>query len=132
MIGVDSNVLVRYLAQDEPRQSAAAQRFVERQLGAECPGHISLITLAETIWVLQGRYGVDKSDLIPMLANLASDDRFVVQEVDALWLALESCEQTGADLADALIHHVNKRQGCTHTVTFDKKATRLPGVVLLQ
>jgi predicted nucleic-acid-binding protein len=132
VIGVDSNVLVRYLVQDEPRQAAMAQRFVERQLSSERPGHISLITLAETIRVLQRSYGVDKPDLIPILANLAADDRFVVQEVDALWLSLESCEQTDADLADALIYHLNQRQGCTHTVTFDKKATRLPGVVLLQ
>ncbi|MBL8287476.1 MAG: type II toxin-antitoxin system VapC family toxin [Rubrivivax sp.] len=132
MIGVDTNVLIRYLVQDDPRQGAAAARFVERELSSERPGHVSLVVLAETVWVLQGSYGIDKADLIPMISTLAADARFAVQDADALWMALESCEETDADLADALIRSVDALHGCSHTVTFDKRATRLPGMVLLQ
>ncbi|MBL8341111.1 MAG: type II toxin-antitoxin system VapC family toxin [Rubrivivax sp.] len=132
MIGVDTNILVRYLVQDDPRQGAIAARFVEKDLSSERPGHVSLVVLAETVWVLQARYGIDKTDLIPIIATLAADARFVVQDADALWLALESCEETDADLADALIRQVDSLHGCSHTVTFDKRAARLPGMVLLQ
>lgn len=132
MIGIDTSVLVRYLVQDDPRQAALAAQFFERELSAERPGHLSLVALAETVWVLQARYGIGKADLVPMVATLAADARLVVQDADALWLALESCEDSDADLADALIRHVDAMHGCSHTVTFDKRAARLGGMVLLQ
>lgn len=132
MIGVDTNVLVRYLVQDDARQAAIASRFIERELASGRPGHVSLVVLAETVWVLQGSYGIGKAELIAMIATLAADARFVVQDADALWLALETCEQTDADLADALIRHVDGRHGCSHTVTFDKRASQSAGMVLLQ
>lgn len=132
MIGIDANVLVRYLVQDDAAQAAAATRFIERQLSSERPGHVSLAVLAETVWVLQSRYAVARQELVPILAALAGDARFLVQDANALWLALESCEESDADLADALIHHLNAIHGCSHTVTFEKHATRLPGMVLLQ
>ena len=132
MIGVDTNVLVRYLTQDDPRQSPIATRFVEHQLSGDSPGFVSLVVLAETIWVLQLSYAVAKAELMPMLAVLAADPRFVVQSERAVWLALESCENNDVDLPDALINHINQGQGCTHTVTFDRKATRMQGMALLQ
>ena len=132
MIGVDTNVLVRYLVQDDARQAAIASRFIERELTSSRPGHVSLVVLAETVWVLQGSFGISKAELIAMIATLAADARFVVQDADALWLALETCELTDADLADALIRHVDGTHGCSHTVTFDKRAARSAGMVLLQ
>lgn len=131
MIGLDSNDLIRYLVQDEPQQSAIATRLIESELSLDRAGHVSLVALAETIGVLQGRYGVDKADIAPVLATLATDERFSVQDAGALWLALESCEQTEADLSDALIVHLNQTRGCTHTLTFDEHATRLSGMSLL-
>lgn len=132
MIGVDTNVLVRYLAQDDPRQSPLARRFVEKQLCASAPGHISLVALAETVWVLSSRYGATREQLISTVATLASDARFVVQDEPAVWLALEACEQQSIDLPDALIRYVDLHHGCTQTVTLDRRAARHAGFQLLE
>jgi predicted nucleic-acid-binding protein len=132
MIGIDSNVLVRYLTQDNPGQAAIAAHFVDHELSAERQGHVSLVALAETLWVLQTHYAAGKAALMPMIAALAADPRFRVQDEAALWLALETCESADVDVADALIHQLNALHGCTHTVTFDRKATRMSGMVLLQ
>lgn len=132
MIGVDTNVLVRYLAQDDPRQSPLARHFVEKQLSATGPGHISLVALAETVWVLSGCYGATREQLISTVATLASDARFVVQDEPAVWLALEACEQESIDLADALIRYVDRHHGCAQTATFDRRAARHAGFRLLE
>jgi predicted nucleic-acid-binding protein len=131
VIGIDTNVLVRYLAQDDPRQSPLVTRFIEQQLSRSNPGHVSLVALAETVWVLGSRYGVRKADLITAIATLASDGRFVVQHERAVWLALEACENGELDLADALVCYVDREQGCLHTFTLDKKAARHAAFALL-
>ena len=52
MIGLDTNVIVRYVVQDDPRQSAAATRLMEKTLSAENPGFVAVVTLCEVAWVL--------------------------------------------------------------------------------
>ena len=130
MIGIDTNVLLRYLAQDDRRQSAVASRFIH-SLRREAQGHIALLTVAELIWVLKSRYRATAAELSGTLLQLLSDERFVVQDRHALWLALDVVERSNVDLADALIAFVNLQQGCSHTVTFDRGAQRIPGMVLL-
>ena len=132
MIGVDTNVLVRYLTQDDAAQSSVATRFVEHSLSSTRPGHVSLVALAETICVLRARYGATDAELIELVQQLASDGRFVVQDQRAVWLALEAVEDGGADLPDALIAYVDREHGCSHTVTFDKRASRIAGMTLLR
>jgi predicted nucleic-acid-binding protein len=132
MIGLDTNVLVRYLTDDDHAQSQTVRHFFEKELTPSRPGFLSLVTLAETIWVLQSVFGAKSRDLLPILATLADDPRLAIQDVKALWLALESCEDGSLDLADALVAHVAREHGCSHTVTFDRKAARLPGMVLLR
>jgi predicted nucleic-acid-binding protein len=132
VIGVDTNVLVRYLTQDDPRQSLLANRLIEQRLSAESPGHISLAALAETIGVLLKHYGASPAQVLTAVANLASDARFVVQHVHAVWLALEACEDGGVQLSDALIRYLDLEQGCATTVTFDRKASRHAGFELLR
>jgi len=131
-IGIDTNVLVRYLAQDDPRQSLLARHFIEKQLSPSSPGHISLVALAEMVWVLSTRYAATREQLIATVATLASDARFVVQDEPAVWLALEACEQHAIDLPDALLHHVDRHHGCAQTVTFDRRAARYSGFQLLE
>ena len=132
MIGIDTNVLLRYFTQDDVRQSRAATRFVDEQLSATMPGHVSLVTLAETAWVLGSRYDASQAEVVDLVMQLMSDPRFVVQDQRAAWLALEAVEQTAVDFPDALIAFVNREHGCSHTVTFDQKAARIPSVVLLR
>ncbi len=131
MIGIDTNVLLRYLTQDDARQSPLATRFVER-LSDQYPGHVSLVTLAEMVWVLESRFRATSAEVAETVTELLSDPRFSVQEDHAVWLALEAVERSNVDLPDALIAYLNSEQGCSHTVTFDQRATRVAGMVLLQ
>lgn len=131
MIGIDTNVLVRYLVQDDPRQSRLATEFIERRLSADAPGHVSLVALAETVWVLSKRFGATPQQTSMAVATLASDARFVVQDESAVWLALEACEHGALDFPDALVRYVDRHHGCERTVTFDRRAARHAGFELL-
>ena len=132
MIGVDTNVLLRYLTQDDAIQSAVATRFIESQLSSTTPGHVSLVTLAELAWVLGSRFRATAAEIVEMVSQLTSDARFEVQDDHAVWLAIEAVETLGVDLPDALISFVNRAHGCSHTVTFDQRAARIPGTTLLR
>lgn len=133
MIGLDTNVLLRYATQDDAVQSAQAQRFFDEQLKPGTnPGHISLVTLAECVWVLNSHFKATRQELIEFVQELLADPRFVVQDEFAVWHALEAIEDTPTlDLPDALIVFVDRLHGCSHTVTFDRRAARIPGMVLL-
>ena len=127
MIGIDTNVLVRYFAQDDPKQSAIAQRLIERSLSPQAPGHVSLAALAELAWVLRTRFDAAKD----IVTHLLADERVAVQSQPAVWAALDAYRHAAVDFADALIAALDRAQGCTHTVTFDRRAARLEGMTLL-
>jgi predicted nucleic-acid-binding protein len=132
VIGIDTNVLVRYFAQDDPKQSLSATRFIERKLSTRDQGHVSLVALAELVWVLRTRLAAATDEVSAVVSVLLSDARFVVQDAAAAWAALDLYQQAGVDLADALIAAVDRLHGCTHSVTFDAKAARIPGMTLLR
>lgn len=131
MIGLDTNVLVRYFAQDDPKQSAIAVRLIERTLSARAPGHVSLVALAELAWVLRTRFDAAKDTVIDIVTHLLADERFAVQARQAVWTALDAYRHASIDFADALIAALDRTQGCSHTVTFDRRAARLEGMTLL-
>ena len=131
MIGIDTNVLLRYLTQDDARQSALAARFIDRQLTTADPGHVSLVVLAELLWVLATRFRASRAEMIAVVTELLSDPRFAVQDERAVWLAVELAEKVVIDLPEALIAFVNRTHGCERTVTFDVGASRIPGMTLL-
>ncbi len=128
MIGLGTNVLLRYLANDDPRQSPIAVRFIERTLTLANPGFVSLVTLAELVWVLRTRFQATKAEVVTAIEHVLGDAHLKVQDEDAVWLALELYEELAVDLADALIASVGQQHGCTHTVSFDRAATRMVGV----
>jgi predicted nucleic-acid-binding protein len=131
MIALDTNVLVRYVTDDDPRQSPAAAQFIEQTLSAGRPGFIGLVTLAELTWVLRSRHRAAQDEVRVVVEELASDPRFKLQDSNAVWLALDMSESASADFPDALVAALATTHGCTHGVTFDKDATRLPGMRLL-
>jgi len=131
LIGIDTNVLVRYLTQDDPLQSAAATKFIEKTLGPRRRGHVSLVTLAEVNWVLRTRHRVSREAMSEALLRILADTRLVIQDANAAWVALDAYRSPGVDFADALIAAVNRIHGCTHTVTFDRQATQWNGMTLL-
>jgi len=127
LIGLDTNVLVRYLAQDDAVQSPIATDLLERQLSVEAPGFISIVAMVETVWVLQRRYKVGRSALAACIARLLQADVLVVQHQPEVHAAMVDYRDRNGDFGDALIAHLGLQAGCPRTLTFDRDALRLPG-----
>jgi predicted nucleic-acid-binding protein len=131
MVGIDTNVLVRYLAQDDPKQSAVATRFIEGRLSAENPGFVSTITLCEIAWVLADSYGADRKRIRDAVEGLLATKQLVIERSELVWKALRAWEGVPADFSDALIGQLAIAHGSEKTVTFDRTAAKLPGFELL-
>jgi predicted nucleic-acid-binding protein len=131
VIGIDSNVVVRYVAQDDPQQSARATRLLEAELTVESPGFVSVAALAEVAWVLTTIYEAERPVLARVVRGLLAARNVRLQEADAVSRALDDFEATSVDFADALIARLGETAGCTTSVTFDRKAARQPGMTLL-
>ena len=130
MIGIDTNVLLRHVTLDDPEQSAQAGAFMDA-LTPENPGFISLITLVETVWTLRKRYGVDIDTIGGLVTTLLGSRELVVQEADMVRRVARESVSSSADFADLVIAYVGISFGCDYTVTFDKKAAKIPGMILL-
>ena len=131
MIGLDTNVVIRYLVQDDKKQSAAATRFIEKSLTKDTPGYINQISLCEIIWVLQRCYGVTKTQVREIIEGLLTTKQLNVENVEVTWKALRAFDANDVDFCDALIGQLNIRSGCEYTITFDKKAASVTGFDLL-
>lgn len=132
MIGLDTNVIVRYVVQDDPRQAALATRLFERTLSAEEPGFVTCITLCEAAWVLAECYSADRERIAKVIEGLLASKQIVVEQADAAWKALRAWKGSSADFADALIGQIVAAHEGAKTVTFDRAAAKLPGFELLQ
>lgn len=131
MIGLDTNILVRYIVQDDVRQAALATRLIERTLDTvEHHGFIASIVLCELVWVLESNYGYVREQIAETLHRLFEIDRFRLEAPDLAWRALDGYH-TGADFADAMLALTNERAGCDYTASFDRKAARLNQIRLL-
>lgn len=122
MIGADTNVLVRYLVQDDPKQSAEANRWIDSIHHKKESIFINQIVFCELIWVLQGPYEIDKKVLIDTLEKILLAKQFEIESKDEIWQALSEYKSHAVDFADALIGVKNEMAGCRTTVTFDQKA----------
>jgi predicted nucleic-acid-binding protein len=131
MIGLDTNVLVRWLAQDHAAQSARATQLIERELSEREPGHIGLVVLVETCWVLKRLYGATPAELRQTVHDLLDTRQFVIEQRPVVLRALARLGSAAGDLADALIVEGALLAGCARSVSFDKQAARL-GMELLK
>jgi predicted nucleic-acid-binding protein len=132
LIGLDTNVVVRYLVQDDPTQSAAATRLMERVLTSERPGFISCITLCEIVWVLAECYAADRARIEDVIEHLLSSRQLIVEDAEIVWNALRDWRDSRADFSDALIGRRLLAQGGEKTMTFDRAAAKLPAFELLR
>ena len=133
MIGLDTNVLVRYITQDDPAQSRLVSRVLDERVTQDDPGFVSVATVLELVWVLQSHYEASREDIFMSLEELLTDARFAVQHEGAVWRALDEFELAGStDFSDALIAALGLEGGCDATLTFDKKASRIEGMELLR
>jgi predicted nucleic-acid-binding protein len=131
VIGLDTNVVIRYLTQDDAKQAALASRLFEHTLSVERPGFVSLITLCELAWVLAECYGADKARIRAVIEGLLASKQIVVEDTELVWKALRAWGKSSADFSDALMGQASAARGCERIFTFDKAAARLPGFELL-
>jgi predicted nucleic-acid-binding protein len=131
LIGIDTNVLVRYLTQDEPAQSRRVDAlFAEATENREAL-HVDDVVLCEVVWVLRAAYGYDKSQVVDALDDVLRTALFVFDDRNLLRDAVRAYRTGPADFADYVIGLRNLRAGCEHTVTFDRPLKAHPSFVLL-
>jgi predicted nucleic-acid-binding protein len=130
MIGLDTNVLVRYIMQDEDRQSALATRLVE-SLTVEAPGFLPTVAVVELAWVLSSAYELERAQLVDALEALLRTKEIVVERAETVWRALHVFGRSHADFADCLIERSASAAGCDRTMTFDRAAVKGCGMTLV-
>ena len=130
MIGLDTNVLVRYFAQDDEAQSGQAERVVD-DLTDEVPGFVSIVVLCELFWVLGRAYRTPQSEILAIVEGMLSTRELRIQEPEIVHRAVRSSRDTSVGFVDALIVELDTAAGCTETVTFDMRAATLPSMRLL-
>ncbi len=132
MIGIDTNVLVRYIVHDDQKQAQAAAQLIERTCNLENPGFINHIVLCELGWVLESNYHLGRGQISAIIEQLLQTSQLEIMEPDALWRTLDDYKTSTADFADHLIARTNQSRGCDTTVTLDKKAALSPTFQLLK
>ncbi|HUZ96284.1 MAG TPA: type II toxin-antitoxin system VapC family toxin [Edaphobacter sp.] len=126
MIGLDTNVILRYLLQDDPKQTRQVNQIVDRQLSEQNPGVINLVTVLEVVWVLRSLLKQTPSQIASHVENLLAADFLEVQNEQQVFEAVFALKRGTGEFEDALIGALNAWTGCFHTLTFDRKAARLP------
>jgi len=124
MMGLDTNVLLRYLAQDDPRQSRRATEIVERRLTEQEPGFVSLVTILEVAWVLKSLFKRSRHEIANDIEMLLAADTLEVQNEQEVYLAIVSLRNGIGTFEDALIGSLGIWRGCSATLTFDKDAAK--------
>ena len=129
MLGIDTNVLVRFLVRDDEAQFERTRKLIKREVAAGHRVFVSQLVLLETEWVLRSRYDLPKVEIIAAISGLldAADVQF--EDEPAIEETLFVWKDSAADFADCLIGARNRRLGCRATATFDAKASTLPGFI---
>jgi predicted nucleic-acid-binding protein len=131
MIGLDTNVLVRYIAQDDATQSAKASALIE-SLTADSPGYITQVALVELIWVLGSLYAAGRDDITRVVEGLLRTRELTVESAEIVWKAVRHFAISKADFADCLIERACHEAKCEYTATFDIKAAKTAGLQLIK
>ena len=124
MIGLDTNVLLRYLAQDDPAHSRRATEIVERRLTEQEPGFVSLVSVLEVVWVLKSLFKRSRQQIADDIEMLLAADTIEVQNEQEVYTAVVSLRNGIGTFEDALIGSLGVWRGCSATLTFDEDAAR--------
>lgn len=125
MIGIDTNVLVRYFAEDDDKQFKIASKLIEKHLNKIKAIFINNIVLCELVWVLLRGYKYKKSDIINLLKEIVATIEFAFEDHSLIVSVILAYEDSEADFADILIGSINKSKGVDKTITFDQSASKL-------
>jgi predicted nucleic-acid-binding protein len=129
MIGIDTNVLVRYLVRDDQLQFEEARRLINREVSTGEPVLISLVVLLESEWVLRSRYELAKAEIVGAFSALLDAAELTFEDEPSVEHAVYSWKDSAVEFADCLINARNRRLGCRATATFDGKALKLAGFI---
>jgi len=127
MIGLDTNLLVRYFTQDDPAQSGIAAEVIEDRLTPSEPGFISIVAMAEVVWVLDRAYGLSQDAVADVIERMLAAETLVIENEHEVYTAMRALREGRGRFSDALIGALNTRAGCSRTISFDRRALRLPG-----
>jgi predicted nucleic-acid-binding protein len=131
MIGIDTNVLLRYIAQDDVAQSRRAATLIEKECSPDKPGFVGLVVLVEVVWLSESIYLATKQEVADIVRRILSIKQLVVQDAETAWKALRLFESNNADFADCLVACAAVAAGCGSIMTFDKQAAKI-GMTLLK
>jgi len=129
MLGIDTNVLVRFLVRDDEAQFEKARKLIKREVAAGRRVFVSQLVLLETEWVLRSRYALTKIEIIAAFSGLLDATDVQFEDEPAIEETLFVWKDSAAGFADCLIGARNRRLGCRATATFDAKASTLPGFI---
>lgn len=129
MIGLDTNVLVRFLVRDDEEQFERARKLIRRQAQGGQPVRISLLVLLETEWVLRSRYKLNKGEILSAFSELLSTVDMSFEDEPSIEEALFVWKDSPAQFADCLIGARHRALGCVATATFDGDALKLPAFI---
>jgi predicted nucleic-acid-binding protein len=126
MIGLDTNVILRYLLQDDPGQTRRANQIIDKQLSPENRGFISLVAVLEIVWVMRSLLKQNPLQISAHIEHLLAAETLEVQNEQQVFDAAFALKRGTGEFEDALIGSLNAWAGCNGTLTFDKRASRLP------
>src|SRR4030067_3672102 len=129
MLGIDTNILVRFLVRDDEAQFEKARKLIHREVASGRRVFVNQLVLMEAEWVLRSRYAVPKNQIIEAISGLLDATDVQFEDEPTIEEALFMWKDTAADFADCLIGTKNRRMGCKATVSFDVKASKLPGFI---
>jgi len=129
--GLDTNILIRFLIADDPKQSITVRSLFQRGIREGKRFHVSTIVLCEIVWVLRTVYRFTRRETVLSLDSLLESSFLEIQDLDLVQHALDDYREGRADFADYLIGCQNRRAGCTDTLTFDSDLASSPGFALL-
>jgi len=122
MIGLDTNIVVRYLTHDDPTQTAKAIELFT-SLSVDAPGFLSLIALVESVWVLERSYKFTKDEIVLVVETFLRGREVIVERAELVSQALRTFNATGVNFSDCVIERCGHAAECKYTATFDKRAT---------
>jgi predicted nucleic-acid-binding protein len=130
MIGLDTNVLVRYIMQDDPVQTPKANALIDA-LAADRPGFVAVVSVIELAWVLNGCFGLERTQVADAIEGLIRSKEILVERADVVWQALRIYREGVGEFADCLIARSAAVAGCDRTMTFDRGAVKACGMELI-
>jgi predicted nucleic-acid-binding protein len=124
VFGIDTNILVRYLVQDEPKQSKLATNFILSRR-EERSFFINCIVLCELVWVLESSYKYNRKTIAGVLEKILQTKQFEIENLVSVQRALSAYIENNSDFSDYLITEINYLNDCSETYSFDKKGIKL-------